>query len=1129
MQLLIGFALVAALLIGYAIGRSTGRSAPASPTPGPDTTPPDGGGKTHRLYAIAGDLEPIVQQAARPEDVLHDATFLFGVDFLASQNWTTEELLAYFRGESMICACLALEALACRARRTGDPNEKIQHTILESINDYVAWSRYFALRTLDHLAPAPRALCGTVLSQLDESWLYPAHLRVLEDFLHQRANAGETVTVDHLDAGLSEANAEQLETLDSILRKLPTDLGQPLLVQLQAWRAQRVDRAFLSSVGQLWEPASLTDGVAIIEHDAERSALQKLESTLIDQPRRSVILVGEHGVGKTTLVRGLARQLAAKGFLIFEASGSEIMAGQSYVGQLEERVRNLLSQLRARPVVWFVPDIHSLRLAGRHRYSTSSVLDMLIPSIETGEVMVIGETTPTAYQQLLLAKPRMRSAFEALRVSPLTESATRDLVRHWAEDLAEGESGLPRSTQDEAFLLAQQYLTDHAAPGNVLTLLDDTRGRLQAADPGGPVRIGIDDLITTLTQMTGLPASVLDDRQGLDLPGLRAFFEQRVMGQPEAVDCIVDRIAMIKAGVTDPSRPLGVFLFAGPTGTGKTEIAKTLAKFLFGSIARMIRLDMSEFQTPESLDRLLGSADKEQRGGALVDQIRKQPFSVILLDEFEKAHANVWDLFLQLFDDGRLTDREGSTADFRNAIVILTSNLGSHVPKGAGVGFTDETGRFSATSVMRAVEASFRKEFLNRLDRVVVFRPLGRDTMRDILHKELAEAFRRRGLRNREWAVEWDASAIEFLLDKGFTLDLGARPLRRAVERYLLTPLSQTIVNHQYPEGDQFLFVRAGQDRLSVDFVDPDAAEDDDSGRETHDTGAGRATLERVGLDPCGTSDELALLGQVYRELLTTTETGAWQAIKSEGLARMQEPHFWDSPDRFVTLGDIEYVDRLEAGLSSAGSLLDRLAGAGRSQRKGSAPRRLLGQVASRLFVLREAVRGVLEEEPREAFVSVEAWSDGHQPSKLSKEFVPRIGAMYEAWAAKRGMPMERLDTEGRLLSVSGYAAYALLRQEHGLHVWEIPVEGRRPQRAVVRVQVAPQPVAPADQREGLSRLARRTIAQEVGVTPAIVRRYQDSPSPLVRDSVSGWRSGRLERVFEGDFDLLGRALTQAD
>src|SRR4030095_411765 len=222
-------------------------------------------------------------------------------------------------------------------------------------------------------------------------------------------------------------------------------------------------------------------------------------------------------------------------------------------------------------------------------------------------------------------------------------------------------------------------------------------------------------------------------------------------------------------------------------------------------------------------DRILGTMDPEVNE-ALVDHVRKQPFSAVLLDEFEKEHEKIWDVFLQVFDDGRLTDRRGNTVDFRHTIIILTSNLGGVIPSGLSLGFSKDHEGFRPATVGRAVGKTFRKEFLNRIDRMVVFRPLSREVMRQILQKELALAFQRRGLRTRNWAVEWDESAVEFLLSKGFTEDLGARPLKRAIDRYLLSPLATTIVNRQVPEGDQFLFVTALGDQLRGGFVGPAAA-----------------------------------------------------------------------------------------------------------------------------------------------------------------------------------------------------------------------------------------------------------------------------------------------------------------
>ena len=387
------------------------------------------------------------------------------------------------------------------------------------------------------------------------------------------------------------------------------------------------------------------------------------------------------------------------------------------------------------------------------------------------------------------------------------------------------------ATIGDAYDLAQHYIAGVAAPGRLLRLLKAAHDR---ATVEGRDSIRSPDVLETLSEATGLPLHVVDPLAPLDLDEVRRFFSERVLGQAEAVDCLVDRIALVKAGLTDPTRPLGVFLFVGPTGTGKTEIAKTLAEFLFGSADRLVRLDMSEFQTERSFERLLGDTGSQEEAATLISSVRAKPFSVVLLDEFEKAHRNVWQLFLQLFDDGRLTDRHGRTADFRQCVVVLTSNLGSAVERGGRVGFVPDGGpRFRPAAVERALQDVFAPEFLNRIDRIVVFRPFERGQMRALLERELALVLERRGFRTRPWAVEWDEAALELLAEKGFSPELGARPLKRAVERYLLAPLATTIVSQGVPEGDQFLFITARDGEIEVTFVDPDAVEPAEPERRT--------------------------------------------------------------------------------------------------------------------------------------------------------------------------------------------------------------------------------------------------------------------------------------------------------
>ncbi|MEI9901445.1 MAG: AAA family ATPase [Hyphomicrobium sp.] len=402
-----------------------------------------------------------------------------------------------------------------------------------------------------------------------------------------------------------------------------------------------------------------------------------------------------------------------------------------------------------------------------------------------------------------------------------------------------------------------------------------------------------------LAQQTGLPASILDSHQRVDLGAVRRYFSDRVMGQDEAVGAIVDRIAMLKAGLSDPGKPIGVFLFAGPTGTGKTELAKTLAEFLFGSADRMIRLDMSEFQTPDSTAKILGAGDTSMPTDSLITLVRKQPFSVVLLDEFEKAHPNVWDLFLQVFDDGRLTDQVGQVADFRHCIIILTSNLGATSHRTSRLGFSPSEDAYTSEQVLRTIGQTFRPEFQNRLDKVIVFQPLSRELMALILKKELARVLDRRGLKDREWAVEWEASAIEFLLEKGFSPEMGARPLKRAIDQYLIAPLAATIVEQRFPEGDQFVFVRSDGRAVQAEFVDPDA-DTDAGGVQSAQIDGEVPGIAAMILAPQGSEPELNALGAELDRLDGAVSSPEWERRKLELSAPMMDAGFWTDPQRYV-------------------------------------------------------------------------------------------------------------------------------------------------------------------------------------------------------------------------------------
>ena len=1074
------------------------------------------------IYRIAERASGFYEAAAHPEDLRNNPDFNRGVSLLSGSEVAEPDVVSYAIGDNAFISCLALEAL--RGRAVG---AAVRTSILDRLGTLAVWPQYFALKFLVQATPAEEPLIGPVLGRTIGYLDYPLSRPSLKDLIRARHAGGEALALGSALEGLDD---DALQALERFLEDLDADTGGPLLADYRRWLHARVDRVLLRSAGRLWDEDDSLRASLIVEHEALASAAAELEAGLLARLPRSALLIGEPGVGKTAILRSLARRLFENGWTIFIASHGDLVAGQVYIGQFEERLKRVIEQLRGgRRIVWFIPAFHALAFSGRHQFSPVSALDAILPYLEQGVLKIIGETHPAAYEHLLGSHPRVATALSAQRIEPLSPQATLSLARGWMAQLASPEEP---TLLDEAWELAQQYLAERAAPGNLMHLLQATLQRLLAASQNGPPAMRLDDVMVTLAQQTGLPLGLLDQRKGLDLERLRERLSERVLGQEEAVACLVERVAMMKAGVTDPTRPVGVFLFAGPTGTGKTELAKTLAEWLFGTPDRMIRLDMSELQTPESLDRLLGSTDP-QDSDSLAEQIRKQPFSVVLLDEFEKAHDKVWDLFLQVFDDARITDRRGRGADFRHAIIILTSNLGATIPTGVSMGFGPGRAGFEAAEVMRTVEKAFRREFLNRLDRVVVFKPLSRELMRRILRKEMMAAFRRRGLRRRSWSVEWDETAIEFLLDKGFTRDLGARPLKRAVERYLLSPLALTIVKHQVPEGDQFLFISRKGDALDIEFVDPDAPPEISEAQESPASEAApaeAATARAILLQPRGTATELRVLRRHLGDLETRIGAQSWRARKNGALGALEEPGFWDSPTRFATLGMVEYIDRIEAGVARAGSLLRRLEGPNGKSRE-QVPVHLIAVLAQNLHLLDSAYRDVEDDRPREAFLEIEAGAKGTSEPEAAVAFAKELGGMYEAWAEKRRMAVTRLVRRGDpktpsfrlLLAVAGYGAYSLLAPENGLHVLER--RGDRPRQFVrdsVLVRVVPQGDAlPAPDRKALRAQAERALEEPGSQDRIIVRRYRKDPSLLVRDSVRGWRTGRLDLVLAGDFDLI--------
>jgi len=1039
-----------------------------------------------RVSELAKTLKDFCEDADQGSDLEGEPRFVELCTLLAKTPFTAQDRLNLVTSQSIAQSCAALAAIT----KAGDDSRRGVARVLRRMG-YMPL--YFAFKYLGEGRDA--AVCGIVLLRAQQWWTeHPPTRAGFASFLDRQRDLGVRPTV----GSSADGGDWDLESRTDVLSAMAHPLLEDFLAELK-----RVDRMQTGDqeVARVGTRLTATDDAPVAQIDLTQEGVDALKESLQRTGRPSFVLVGPDGVGKTTIARAALRELVKRGWKVIEATPSQMMAGQKYIGEIEQRVENFVAGIGSGRAIWFVPDCHQLLEAGTWSKNPHGILDLLLPHLERGALQLLGESTLPAWTRVIAQRPRVETLITGLRIEPMGDADALALVRNWAAQWHKRMSReiLSDAVAAEACELARQQFPERAEPGRSLELVKEALAAAQQVQPPS-LPLDREQLLAALARRSGLPLEILDIGRALDVAAVHEYFAKRVIGQDEAVNCLVDRVSMLKAGLTDPRRPIGVFLFAGPTGTGKTEIVKTLARYLFGSPERMLRFDMSEYQSDDAYWRLIDDGE-QNRATSLTTRIRQHPFSVILLDEFEKASPRIWDLFLQVFDDGRLTDRSGNTADFRHSIIVLTSNLGSTIAKGSAMGFVEQRGVFSRELVQRTIDATFRREFINRIDRVVVFNPLTRALMRDILEKELRGVLERRGFRSRDWAVEWEPSAIEFLLDKGFTPDLGARPLRRAIDQYLLAPLARTIVEHRVPSGEQFLFVQGEGDALCVRFVDPDAPV---SGAPAPNATA-PSDLRALALDPRTDKATLAVLQREIHEREQRIEDPVWLALKDAAAQAMQEADFWQRPQRAKVLDRLERMDRIESGLRSVNSLHARLnRGAGRGA--GDLVRRLALLVAA----IDTAITAVIADEPEDAVIEIKPADQRSAPCLVWRD---RLVQMYLRWGEARGARVQRSGADAASgnvkLVVSGFGAYQALRHEGGMHVLEVRL-GDAEVRHNVRVSVSSDPPTTQSSSEMETRICRR---------------YDDGPAPLVRDNVRGWRSGRLDRVLAGDFDLIGATM----
>lgn len=595
------------------------------------------------------------------------------------------------------------------------------------------------------------------------------------------------------------------------------------------------------------------------------SRRKKNNPILIGEPGVGKSAIAE-GLALRIIKKNVSRTLFGKRIVSLDMTA--VVAGTKYRGEFEERIRAILSEVKKNPdVILFIDEIHTIVGAGSAAGSMDAA-NMLKPALARGEIQCIGATTLDEYRKNIEKDGALERRFQKVLVEPTTPEETLQILRNIKDKYEEHHNVVYTDEALEACVrLTDRYVTDRYFPDKAIDALDEAGSRIHLTHISVPKEIEEQERLIeeaqqhkneairlqnfelaasfrdrenqytaqldrlknewqeklkdnretvdapqieeVVSMISGVPVQRMAQSEGVRLKGMRQALLSKVIGQDKAIDTLVRSIQRSRVGLKDPSKPIGTFLFLGPTGVGKTHLAKELAKNMFGSTDAIIRIDMSEYMEKFTVSRLVGAPPGYvgyEEGGQLTEKVRRRPYSIVLLDEIEKAHPDVFNMLLQVMDEGRLTDSLGRTVDFKNTVIIMTSNIGTRQLKefGKGIGFTAQTAeneKEHANSVIRkALNKSFAPEFINRLDEIVMFDQLDIDSLEKIIDIELKGLYDR--IEGCGYRLLLDPEAKRFVAEKGYDVQFGARPLKRAIQTHLEDGLAELILNEEPEPGD---------------------------------------------------------------------------------------------------------------------------------------------------------------------------------------------------------------------------------------------------------------------------------------------------------------------------------------